>query len=242
MITIDGLSHPKSRLTLTLQYSRLILEDIPNIEAHCGIGSTAHGIPNRISYHLDLMGPSAAVDAACASSLVAIYMGFQAIKTGESRVAIVGGVNVLCSPALFVMLSKTGALSPDGVCRSFADDANGYARGEGGAVLILKRLSDAIADNDNILSVLKGSAVAQDGKTNGIMAPNSKSQQLVAQQALERANIDPLTVSFIEAHATATPLGDPTEVSAIAAVYGQGRPVDAPAHLGSIKPNIGHLE
>lgn len=188
------------------------------------------------------MGPSAAVDAACASSLVAVHMGFQAIKTGESQIAIVGGVNVLCSPALFVMLSKAGALSPDGVCRSFADDANGYARGEGGAVLILKRLSDAIADHDNILSVLKGSAVAQDGKTNGIMAPNANAQQLVARKALERANVDPLTVNFIEAHATATPLGDPTEVSAIAAVYGQGRPISSPAHLGSIKPNVGHLE
>ncbi|OJD30788.1 6-methylsalicylic acid synthase [Diplodia corticola] len=223
-------------------YSRLLLEDIPNIEAWMGIGSTAHGIPNRISYHFDLMGPSSAVDAACASSLVAVHMGRQAIATGESNVAIVGGVNVLCSPALFVMLGKAGALSPDGVCLSFDDDAHGYARGEGGAVLVLKRLADAIADNDNVLAVLKGSALAQDGKTNGIMAPNAKAQELVARQALERSGVDPLTVNYIEAHATSTSLGDPTEVSAISAVYGKGRPADAPAHIGSIKPNVGHLE
>lgn len=223
-------------------YSRLLLEDIPNIEAWMGIGTTAHGIPNRISYHLDLMGPSSAVDAACASSLVAVHMGRQAIANGESQVAIVGGVNVLCSPALFCMLGKAGALSPDGVCLSFDEDAHGYARGEGGAVLVLKRLADAVADNDNVLAVLKGSAIAQDGKTNGIMAPNAKAQELVARQALERSGVDPLSVNYIEAHATSTSLGDPTEVSAIAAVYGKGRPADAPASIGSIKPNVGHLE
>lgn len=173
---------------------------------------------------------------------MAVHLGRQAIASGESTIAIVGGVNVLCSPALFVMLSKAGALSPDGVCLSFDDAACGYARGEGGAVLILKRLSNAIADNDNILAVLKGSAVAQDGKTKGIMAPNSKAQELVARQALARSEVDPLEVSFIEAHATSTSLGDPTEVSAIASVYGKGRPADAPALIGSIKPNVGHLE
>ncbi|KAI1758243.1 6-methylsalicylic acid synthase [Xylaria castorea] len=225
-------------------YSRLLLEDIPNIEAWMGIGTAAHGIPNRISYHLDLMGPSAAVDAACASSLVAVHLGYQAILNGESGVAIVGGVNVLLAPALTSMLGKAGALSPEGICRSFDDAANGYARGEGGAVVILKRLSSAIADGDKILSVLKGSAVAQDGKTNGIMAPNAKAQELVGRWALKRAGINPLSVAYVEAHATSTPLGDPTEVSAIAAVYGEGagRAVNSPVYLGSIKPNIGHLE
>ncbi|KAH8201684.1 hypothetical protein TruAng_004122 [Truncatella angustata] len=223
-------------------YSRLLLEDIPNIEAWMGIGTTAHGIPNRISYHLDLMGPSAAVDAACASSLCAVHVGRQAVLGGESRVAIVGGVNVCLSPALFYMLGSAGALSPDGVCLSFDDDAHGYARGEGAAVLILKRLSHAIADGDRVLATLKGTAVAQDGKTNGIMAPNAKAQELVARKALKVANIDPLTVGYIEAHATSTSLGDPTEVSAISAVYGAGRPSQSPAYIGSIKPNVGHLE
>lgn len=140
------------------------------------------------------------------------------------------------------MLSSAGALSPDGFCSSFDDNANGYARGEGSAVLVLKRLSDAIIDGDRILATMKGSAIAQDGKTNGIMAPNAKAQALVARKALSVAQIDPLTVGYVEAHATSTSLGDPTEVSAIAAVYGAGRPEAAPAYMGSIKPNIGHLE
>jgi 6-methylsalicylic acid synthase len=223
-------------------YSRLLLEDLPNIEAWMGIGTTAHGIPNRISYHLDLMGPSAAVDAACASSLVAVNSGRQAILAGESRVAIVGGVNVCLSPALFHMLGAAGALSPDGVCLSFDDDAHGYARGEGAAILILKKLSHAIVDGDHVLATIKGTAIAQDGKTNGIMAPNAKAQELVARKALKQADIDPLSVGYIEAHATSTSLGDPTEISAIAAVYGVGRPSGAPALIGSIKPNVGHLE
>ncbi|KAK8126970.1 uncharacterized protein PG998_002729 [Apiospora kogelbergensis] len=205
-------------------YSRLLMEDLPNIEPWMGIGTAAHGIPNRISYHLNLMGPSAAVDAACASGLVAIHLGMRAILDGESTVALAGGVNVLLSPALTRMLGKAGALSPGGVCRSFDDDADGYARGEGGAVIVLKNLAAAVADGDRILAVAKGSAVAQDGKTNGIMAPNAGAQEL--------------------AHATSTKLGDPTEVSALAALYGAGagRNQTSPVYLGSIKPNVGHLE
>ncbi|KAF2680119.1 6-methylsalicylic acid synthase [Lentithecium fluviatile CBS 122367] len=224
-------------------YSRLIMEDLPNVEAWSGIGTAYHGIPNRISYHLDLMGPSTAVDAACASSLVAIHLARQAIVTSESTVALCGGVNVMCAPGLTHMLDKAGALSPDGLCLSFDDDAHGYARGEGGAIIVLKKLASAMTDNDNILAVLKGSASAQDGKTNGIMAPNAKAQELVARQALRQAgDIDPLTIGYVEAHATSTSLGDPTEVSAIAKVYGVGRSKDAPCAIGSIKPNVGHLE
>ncbi|KAL1636605.1 Type I Iterative PKS [Neofusicoccum ribis] len=225
-------------------YSKLLLEDLPNVEAWMGIGTAYCGVPNRISYHLDLMGPSTAVDAACASSLVAIHHGRQAILQGESKVAIVGGVNALCGPGLTRVLDKAGAISSDGNCLSFDDNAHGYGRGEGAAVVVLKRLRSAIADGDNIIALLKGSAVAQDGKTNGIMAPNAKAQELVARQALERAKVDPLTVGYVEAHATSTPLGDPTEVSAIAAVYGHGagRPADGPVSVGSVKPNVGHLE
>jgi 6-methylsalicylic acid synthase len=221
----------------------LILEDLPNIEAWSGIGTAYHGIPNRISYHLDLMGPSTAVDAACASSLIAVHLGRQAILSGESKVALAGGVNVLVAPGLTHMLNKAGALSPDGVCQSFDDDAHGYARGEGGAVIVLKDLASAIANHDNILAVLKGTATAQDGKTNGIFAPNPKAQEMVARQALARAgNMDPLTIGYVEAHATSTSLGDPTEVGAISNVYGVGRSQDAPCLIGSIKPNVGHLE
>ena len=224
-------------------YSRMLMEDLPTIEAWSGIGTAYHGIPNRISYHLGLQGPSTAVDAACASSLIAIHLARQAIVSGESTVAICGGVNVICAPGLTHMLQKAGALTTEGVCRSFDDAACGYARGEGGAVVVLKRLSAAIEDNDNILAVMKSSASAQDGKTNGIMAPNSKAQELVARQALWRAgDIDPHTIDYVEAHATSTSLGDPTEISAIARVYGTGRSTDSPCYIGSIKPNVGHLE
>ncbi|CAI6333019.1 unnamed protein product [Periconia digitata] len=224
-------------------YSRLVLEDLPNIEAWSGIGTSFHGIPNRISYHLDLMGPSVAVDAACASSLVAIHLGRQAILSGEADVALCGGVNVLVAPALTHMLQKAGALSPDGVCLSFDDDARGYARGEGGAVIVLKQLANAMAEGDNILAVLKGTATAQDGRTNGIMAPSAKSQEIVARTALLQAGaIDPSTIGYVEAHATATQLGDPTEVDALAKVYGTGRPKGSPCYIGSIKPNVGHVE
>lgn len=223
-------------------YSKLLLEDLPNVEAWMGIGTAYCGVPNRISYHLNLMGPSTAVDAACASSLVAIHHGRQAILAGESKIAIVGGVNALCGPGLTSVLEKAGAISPDGSCLSFDDDAHGYGRGEGAAVVVLKKLSTAIRDGDNVIAVLRGSAVAQDGRTNGIMAPNAKAQELVARQALQQAKLDPTTVDYVEAHATSTPLGDPVEVSAISAVYGANRANSAPVMVGSVKPNVGHLE
>lgn len=223
-------------------YSKLLLEDLPGIEAWMGIGTAFCGVPNRISYHLDLMGPSTAVDAACASSLVAIHHGRQSILQGESKIAIAGGVNALCGPGLTRVLDEAGAVSHDGSCMSFDDDAHGYGRGEGAAIVILKGMADAVADGDNIIAVLKGSAVAQDGHTNGIMAPNGKAQELVAHKALKVGGVDALRVQYVEAHATSTPLGDPTEVSAIASVYGYGRSPENPVLIGSVKPNVGHLE
>ena len=223
-------------------YSKLLLEDLPGIEAWMGIGTAFCGVPNRISYHLDLMGPSTAVDAACASSLVAIHHGRQAILQGESKIAIAGGVNVLGGPGLTRVLDEAGAVSHDGSCMSFDDDAHGYGRGEGAAIVILKRMVDAVADGDNIIAILKGSAVAQDGHTNGIMAPNGKAQELVAHKALKAGALNALRVQYVEAHATSTPLGDPTEVSAIASVYGSGRSPENPVLIGSVKPNVGHLE
>ncbi|KAK0634259.1 6-methyl salicylic acid synthase [Bombardia bombarda] len=223
-------------------YSKLLLEDLPNVDAWMGIGTAYCGVPNRISYHLNLMGPSTAVDAACASSLVAIHHGRQAILMGESKIAITGGVNALCGPGLTSVLDKAGATSPEGNCLSFDDSAHGYGRGEGAAVVVLKKMSDAIRDGDNIVAVLKGSAVAQDGRTNGIMAPNAKAQELVARQALGQGNVDPATIEYVEAHATSTPLGDPTEVAAVSAVYGADSGRQIPVNIGSVKPNVGHLE
>ena len=225
-------------------YSRLLLEDLPNVEAWMGIGTAFCGIPNRISYLLDLMGPSEAIDAACASSLVAIHNGRRALIAGETSLAITGGVNALVGPGLTRVLDKAGALSPDGTCRSFDDAAAGYGRGEGVGVVILKRLSDALGDGDRIHAVLKGSAVGSDGRTNGIMAPNQAAQERVARKALKEARLSADEVSYVEAHATSTSVGDPAECAAIANVYGIGsrRLESEPCYIGSIKSNIGHLE
>ena len=223
-------------------YGKLLLEDLPGIEAWMGIGTAYCGIPNRISYHLDLMGPSTAMDAACASSLVAIHHGRQSLLGGETDLAIVGGVNVLYGPGLTKVLEEAGAISPDGLCRSFDDESKGYGRGEGAGIVILKRMEDALEDQDNIIAVLKGTAVGQDGRTNGIMAPNGKAQELVARKALDAAGVHPTSIGYVEAHATSTPVGDPVEVTAISNVYGKNRKADSPCLIGSIKPNIGHLE
>ncbi|KAL3480361.1 6-methylsalicylic acid synthase [Aspergillus californicus] len=223
-------------------YSKLVLEDLPNVEAWMGIGTAYCGVPNRISYHLNLMGPSTAVDAAFASSLVAIHHGVQAIRLGETKLAIIGGVNALCGPGLTRVLDKAGAISKEGACWSFDDKAKGYGRGEGAGAVVLKSLQQAVLDNDHVLAVIKGSAVGHDGKTNGIMAPNGKAQQLTARNALTMGNIDTLSIRYVEAHATSTLLGDPTEVSALAGIYGVGRDSNDSCLIGSIKPNIGHLE
>ncbi len=225
-------------------YSRLLLEDLPNVEAWMGVGTAFCGVPNRISYLLDLQGPSCAIDGACASSLVAIHHGRQALIMKETSLVIAGGVNALLGPGLTRVLDKAGAISADGRCRSFDDSAAGYGRGEGVGIVILKRLADAMKDEDNILAVLKGSAVGADGRTNGIMSPNRQAQELVAQKALNEAKISAETVSYVEAHATSTPVGDPTECAAMTNVYGTGarRAERDPCYIGSIKSNIGHLE
>jgi 6-methylsalicylic acid synthase len=153
-------------------YSRLIFEDLQNINAYMGIGTVYCGIPNRISHALDFAGPTYAVDGACASSLVAIHQARRALLAGETSLALAGGVNAHISPYLTRVLEIAGAVSPKGRCKSFDDSASGYGRGEGAGIVVLKRLSDAIRDDDRVLAVLKGSTVGSDGKTVGIMAPN----------------------------------------------------------------------
>ncbi|KAF1977129.1 polyketide synthase [Bimuria novae-zelandiae CBS 107.79] len=224
-------------------YSRLILEDLQNIDAYMGIGTAYCGIPNRISHALDLAGPTYAVDGACASSLVAIHQARQALLAGETSLAIAGGVNAHISPYLTRVLDVAGAVSPEGRCRSFDDSASGYGRGEGAGIVVLKRISDAVRDEDRILAVLKGSAVGSDGKTLGIMAPNQLAQEKVARDALREAHLPASAVEYVEAHATSTPVGDKTECAAMASVYGSARlPGSSDCIIGSIKPNIGHLE
>ncbi|MER5337034.1 type I polyketide synthase [Micromonospora sp. NPDC002717] len=226
----------------TDDYGRRLLEDLPRIEAWTGIGGAYCAVANRVSYALDLHGPSMTVDTACSSSLVAIHLAAQALRAGECDVALAGGVLVMAAPGLTLVLDAAGATAPDGRCKSFDADADGYGRGEGGGVVVLKRLADARRDNDRILAVVRGSAVQQDGRTNGIMAPNGHAQEQLMRRACRDAGIDPRTVQYVEAHGTGTPVGDPLEAGALASVFGAGRPPDRPLLIGSVKPNIGHLE
>ncbi|GIJ22938.1 type I polyketide synthase [Micromonospora lutea] len=226
----------------TDDYGRRLLEDLPRVEAWTGIGGAYCAVANRVSYVLDLHGPSMTVDTACSSSLVAIHLAAQALRAGECDLALAGGVLVMAAPGLTLVLDAAGATAPDGRCKSFDAGADGYGRGEGGGVVVLKRLVEAHRDGDRILAVLRGSAVRQDGRTNGIMAPNGRAQAELMRRACRDADIDPSTVDYVEAHGTGTPVGDPLEAGALAAVYGVGRPPARPLLIGSVKPNIGHLE
>ena len=222
-------------------YGRQMLEDLPGIEAWSGIGGALCGVANRVSYVLDLHGPSLSVDTACSSSLVAIHLACQALRLRECTVALAGGVNVIAAPGLTLVLDAAGATARDGRCKSFAADADGYGRGEGAGVVVLKLLADALRDGDRVLAVVRGSAVSQDGRTDGIMAPNGAAQEQVIRQALRRAGVAAGTVDYVEAHGTGTRRGDPIEAAALSRVYGAGR-MDRPCLVGSVKSNIGHLE
>ncbi|MGU3499675.1 type I polyketide synthase [Mycobacterium sp. C31M] len=223
-------------------YGKLVMEDLPGIEAWTGIGTALCGIANRVSHLLDLRGPSVALDAACAASLVAVHQACQLLRAGETSLALAGGVSALIGPGLTRVLDVAGATAPDGRCKSFDESADGYGRGEGAAVVVLKRLSDAQRDNDRVLAIVRGGAVAQDGKTVGIMSPNGAAQEEMFRRTCTASGIDPATIDYVEAHGTGTPTGDPVELTALSAVYGAARPADAPCLVGSVKPNTGHLE
>ncbi|WBB80642.1 type I polyketide synthase [Micromonospora sp. WMMD882] len=208
-----------------------------------GLSGTAFSIAaNRLSYLFDLRGASLAVDTACSSSLVAVHLACRSLRAGTARAALAGGVNVMLWPATTAAFSQVGMLSPDGRCRTFDAAANGYVRGEGAGMVVLKRLRDARADGDRILAVIRGSAVNQDGHSNGLTAPNGVAQEEVLRAALADARIAPRQVDYVEAHGTGTTLGDPIEVRALAVALGAGRDPDRPLTLGSVKTNTGHLE
>ncbi|MEU8471698.1 beta-ketoacyl synthase N-terminal-like domain-containing protein [Streptomyces sp. NPDC029006] len=223
-------------------YGRRLLEDLARIEAWTGIGAALCATANRISHSLDLRGPSLAVDTACSASLVGVHLARRSLLCGESDVALAAGVNLMVAPGLSVTLDRAGATSPDGRSKPFDASADGYGRGEGAGVLVLKRLSDAERAGDRVLAVIRGSGVSQDGRTAGIMAPNGEAQADLLRRTYTRCGIAPDTVDYVEAHGTGTVAGDPLEAGALAAVFGAGRPQGSPCLIGSVKGNIGHLE
>lgn len=212
------------------------------ISPYSGTGN-AHSIASgRLSYLLGLHGPSVSVDTACSSSLVALHLAVQSLRKGESDVALAGGVNLILEPTTSMIFARAGMLARDGRCKTFDADADGYVRGEGCGMVVLKRLRDAQSAGDRILAVIKGSAVNQDGKSQGITAPNERAQESVIRAALQDASVAPEAVSYVEAHGTGTSLGDPIELAALNTVYGPGRSAQSKLKVGSIKTNIGHLE
>lgn len=210
-----------------------------DINAYKATGNAFSVAAGRISYTLGLTGPAIVVDTACSSSLVAVHLAVQALREKQIDLAIVGGVNLLLAPDLSIYFSKAHMLSGDGHCKTFDASADGYVRGEGCGVVILKRLEDAKQAKDRISALVKGSAINQDGASSGLTVPNGLAQKNVIQQALYDAAVEPATISYIEAHGTGTSLGDPIEIQALTDVY-SGR--EQPLYIGSVKTNIGHLE
>ncbi|MEM9595588.1 MAG: beta-ketoacyl synthase N-terminal-like domain-containing protein, partial [Acidobacteriota bacterium] len=216
-------------------------DDLRHLNAYSGLGNANSICANRLSYLLDLGGPSLAVDTACSSSLTALHLAVESLRRGECATALVGGVNLMLSPGTTVTLSQFGMLSPTGRCHVFDADADGYVRSEGCGVVVLKPVADAVRDGDRILACVCGTAMGQDGRSAGITAPQADAQRQVIEAALGRASVEPQDVTYIEAHGTGTVIGDPVEVEQLAAIYGRGP--DAPTgHIGSVKASVGHLE
>lgn len=223
-------------------YSRLPGEVSLSSDTYSATGNALSIAANRLSYLLDLHGPSLAVDTACSSSLVALHLACQSLRLGESEVALAGGVNLILSPHVTQLFAQAQMMAKDGLCKTFDAAADGYVRGEGCGVVVLKPYRKALQDGDAILALIRGSAMNQDGRSNGLTAPNGPAQQEVIRAALRNANVTPAQISYVEVHGTGTPLGDPIEIQALGAVLQEQRPVDTLCALGSVKTNIGHLE
>jgi len=212
------------------------------IDPYTGSGGGLCFAAGRLSYCLGLEGPSMIVDTACSSSLVAVHLACQSLRAGECEVALAGGVHLMLMPEMFIYLSKLKALAADGRCKAFDAKADGFVRGEGCGVVVLKRLADAQKEGNNIWAVILGSAINQDGASSGLTVPNGSAQQDVVRAALKNAQMDPGQIGFIEAHGTGTSLGDPIEIMALIGALGNSHPKEKPLILGSVKTNMGHLE
>jgi myxalamid-type polyketide synthase MxaE and MxaD len=220
-------------------YERLHYRDHRLIDVHSGTGTAANVVAGRLSYLLNLQGPAMVVDTACSSSLVALHLACQALRTGEVDAALAAGVNLFLLPERHICASRMRMLSKNGRCQTFDSRADGFVRSEGCATVVLKRLSEALADGDRIHGVIRGSAINQDGRSAGLTAPNGQAQRAVIARALANAGLDPAQVGYVETHGAGTSLGDPIEVEALKAVYGSGV---QPCVLGAVKTNIGHTE
>ncbi|SDH56429.1 type I polyketide synthase [Variovorax sp. OV700] len=224
-------------------YENLILRRREEINAFTPTGMNASVISARLAYALDLRGPAMTINTACSSSLVAIHEACLNLRASQCEVALVGGVNLMLSPETTIAVSQAGMMSPDGLCKTFDDGANGYVRGEGCGFLVLKRLGDALADKDRIHAVIRGTAVNQDGLTNGLTAPNRHAQEEVIRRALANARMDACEIGYVEAHGTGTKLGDPIEINALKATYGvRSDASSSVCYVGAVKAQIGHLE
>ena len=223
-------------------YALLQSRDMDDMDVFSGTGGSHAILANRLSYFLNLNGPSIAMDTACSSSLVTVHLACQSLRRRETDLALAGGVNLILSPEMTLALTKAHMMADDGRCKAFDAAANGYVRGEGCGMIVLKRLGDALADGDRILAVIRGTAVNHDGRSNGLSAPNGPAQEAVIRAALADAQLPPSEISYVETHGTGTRLGDPIEIEALRTVLGAGRPADRPLVVGSVKTNIGHLE
>ncbi|MFI5528202.1 SDR family NAD(P)-dependent oxidoreductase [Kitasatospora sp. NPDC051853] len=223
-------------------YAELAAADVDGLSPHSATGRALNMVANRLSYVLGLRGPSYVVDSACSSSLLAVHLACQSLWSGESDTAVAGGVNLLLNPANMVSITQFGGLSPDGRCKAFDASADGFGRGEGCGVVVLKPLSRALADGDEIWCTILGSAANNDGPSNGLTAPSSAAQEAVLRDACRNAAVGPEEIGYVETHGTGTMLGDPIEASALGAALTRGRDGADPLPIGSVKTNLGHLE
>ena len=224
-------------------YFRQLFADPNQIDTYSTTGNAGSIAAGRLSYFLGLHGPCLTLDTACSSSLVAVHLAVQSLRRGECALALAGGVNLILSPEVHINFSKAqGMMAPDGRCKTFDARADGYVRGEGCGVIVLKRLSDAVAQRDPILAVIRGTAINHDGRSSGLTAPNGPAQEALLRAAATDAGVDPSRIDYVEAHGTGTSLGDPIEVRALGAAFGTGRRPGQPLWMGSLKTNVGHLE